>query len=162
MQRTPVWSLSRKIPHDTKQLSQCATTTEPLLWSPRATTTEAQVPWHPCATEGETTTMRRPLTAAREKKPSSNEDPAEPRKNHYDFCLGNSPALGKASCATVSSFMEGSTQWETEQLVKNWGLTILMWVSSEEDHPLLAEYRPRSLPGAWLQPRKRSWVRVTQ
>lgn len=32
---------------DTKQLSQCATTTEPLLWSPRAATTEAQVPLAP-------------------------------------------------------------------------------------------------------------------
>ena len=31
---------SRKIPHVTEQLSLCATTTEPVLWSPRATTTE--------------------------------------------------------------------------------------------------------------------------
>ena len=33
-----------KIPHAVKQLSQCATTTEPPLWSPRATTTEAHMP----------------------------------------------------------------------------------------------------------------------
>ena len=66
MQRTSVWSLSRKIPHDTKQLSQCATTTEPLLWSPRAETTETEVPWCPCTPKGEATTMRSLLTAVRE------------------------------------------------------------------------------------------------
>ena len=32
------------IPHAAEQLSLCATTTEPVLCSPRATTTEARVP----------------------------------------------------------------------------------------------------------------------
>ena len=32
---------SRKIPHAVEQLSPCATTTEPVLWSQQATTTEA-------------------------------------------------------------------------------------------------------------------------
>ena len=31
---------SRRIPHAAEQLSPCATATEPVLWSPRATTTE--------------------------------------------------------------------------------------------------------------------------
>ena len=35
---------SRKIPRAAEQLSPCTTTTEPELWSPRATTTEARVP----------------------------------------------------------------------------------------------------------------------
>ena len=35
---------SRKIPHVTEQLSPCATTTEPALQSPQATTTEACMP----------------------------------------------------------------------------------------------------------------------
>ena len=35
---------SGKIPHATEQLSPCATTTEPVLYSPRATTAEARVP----------------------------------------------------------------------------------------------------------------------
>ena len=32
---------SRKIPHSTEQRSSCATTIEPMLWSPRAATAEA-------------------------------------------------------------------------------------------------------------------------
>ena len=35
---------SGKIPHAVEQLSPCAATTEPMLWSPRTTTTEAHVP----------------------------------------------------------------------------------------------------------------------
>ena len=35
---------SRKIPPAVEQLGPCATTTEPALYSPRATTTEAHVP----------------------------------------------------------------------------------------------------------------------
>ena len=35
---------SRKIPHAMDQLSPCASTTEPALCSPRATTTEAHAP----------------------------------------------------------------------------------------------------------------------
>ena len=35
---------SGKIPHATEQLSPCATTTEPALWSSCATTTEARAP----------------------------------------------------------------------------------------------------------------------
>ena len=34
----------RKIPHAVEQLSPWATTTEPVLWSPRTTTAEARVP----------------------------------------------------------------------------------------------------------------------
>ena len=34
---------SGKIPHGVEQLSPCATTTEPALYSPRATTTEARM-----------------------------------------------------------------------------------------------------------------------
>ena len=36
---------SRKIPHASEQLSPSATTTEPVLWSPQATTTEARTFW---------------------------------------------------------------------------------------------------------------------
>ena len=35
---------SRKIPHVVEQLSQCAITTEPVLWSLQAATTEAREP----------------------------------------------------------------------------------------------------------------------
>ena len=35
---------SGKIPHAAERLSPCATTTEPALYSPRATTTEARAP----------------------------------------------------------------------------------------------------------------------
>ena len=42
---------SRKIPRAAEQLSPCATTAEPVLWSPRATTTEPACSnyWGPCA-----------------------------------------------------------------------------------------------------------------
>ena len=35
---------SGKIPHAVEQLSPCTTTTEPVLYNPRATTTEARAP----------------------------------------------------------------------------------------------------------------------
>ena len=41
---------SGKIPHASKQLSLCATTTEPAFWSPRATSAGVQVPWSLCST----------------------------------------------------------------------------------------------------------------
>ena len=41
-----------KIPHATEQLSSCTTTTEPELWSPWATTTEARTP-RACAPQQE-------------------------------------------------------------------------------------------------------------
>ena len=44
MQGTRVLALVWKIPHAVEQLSPCATTTEPELYSLRATTTEACVP----------------------------------------------------------------------------------------------------------------------
>ena len=44
MQGTRVQALVREDPTCTEQLSPCATTTEPVLWSPQATTTEAHVP----------------------------------------------------------------------------------------------------------------------
>ena len=40
--RFETWS--GRIPHDVEQLSPWATTAEPALWRPRATTTEARVP----------------------------------------------------------------------------------------------------------------------
>ena len=40
---------SGRIPHATEQLSLCATTTEPTLQSPGATTTEASAPYSPCS-----------------------------------------------------------------------------------------------------------------
>ena len=44
MQGTQVRALVGKIPHAAEQLSLCATTTEPVLKSLQATTTEARVP----------------------------------------------------------------------------------------------------------------------
>ena len=43
---------SEKIPHAVEQLSPCTTTTEPVLYSPQATTTEARVP-RACAPQQE-------------------------------------------------------------------------------------------------------------
>ena len=58
-------SLTRKILHVTGQLSQCATTTQPVLraWkpqllSPHATAAEAHAPYSSCSTTGEATTIR--------------------------------------------------------------------------------------------------------
>ena len=52
---------SGKIPHAAEQLSPCATTTEPALQSPRATTTEARTPRAPAPQQ-----EKPPLAAARE------------------------------------------------------------------------------------------------
>ena len=53
-----------KIPHAMEQLSPCATTTEPVLQSLRATTTEAYVPTAR-ALQREGTAMRSPRTATK-------------------------------------------------------------------------------------------------
>ena len=61
---------SRKIPHAAEQLGPCTITTEPVLWSPRATTTEPVCHNHwspcalsPCSTTREATAMRGPRSA---------------------------------------------------------------------------------------------------
>ena len=54
---------SGKIPHATEQLSQYATTTEPVLYSLRAETVEAP---RTCALQREVTTVRRLHTPSRE------------------------------------------------------------------------------------------------
>ena len=55
---------SGKIPHATERLSPRATTTEPVLQSPGAATTEAYAPWSLCSAR-ETTATRSLHTAAR-------------------------------------------------------------------------------------------------
>ena len=72
---------SGKIPHATEQLSLCATTTEPVLWSPWATTTEAREPqllksmshnyWSPWATTTEACSPR--ARAPQQEKPPRRE-----------------------------------------------------------------------------------------
>ena len=52
--------------HVMEQLSPCATTTEPVLWSPQASVTEAPVPYRPCSATREATAMRSPCTTTRE------------------------------------------------------------------------------------------------
>ena len=77
-----------KIPDTTDQLSPNATTTEPVLWSPWAATTEAQARCSPCSTR-EATATRSPLPATKsgphlpqlEKSPCSNKDPAPSKVN---------------------------------------------------------------------------------
>ncbi|KAJ8787142.1 hypothetical protein J1605_000485 [Eschrichtius robustus] len=44
VQEGRAWPCSGKIPRAAEQLSQCTTSTEPALWSPRATTIEARKP----------------------------------------------------------------------------------------------------------------------
>ena len=52
-----------RIPH---AKSLCATTIEPLFWSPETTTTEARVLWSLCSAMREATAMRSPITATGE------------------------------------------------------------------------------------------------
>ena len=66
-QRFDFWS--RRIPRAAGQLSPCTTTTEPVLWSPRATITEAHRPQSLCSTIREATAVKSPRTAAREQSP---------------------------------------------------------------------------------------------
>ena len=56
-----------KIPYATEQVSVCATTTEPVLWSPGAATTEAHVPCSLSSARREATTTRSLRTATRAK-----------------------------------------------------------------------------------------------
>ena len=64
MQGTQVWALVREDPNAMEQLGPCATTAEPVLWGPRATTTEARVPrarapqWEATAMRGSRTAMK--------------------------------------------------------------------------------------------------------
>ena len=54
--RLDLWS--RKIPHAVEQLSPCATTIEPVLWSPGTATTEARTSWRLCSATIEAAAMR--------------------------------------------------------------------------------------------------------
>ena len=71
--------LGTKIPHATGQLSPCSATTEPVLRSPGATTTEALRPQRPSSTAREATIMRTPHTATRE-VPTQQQRPRTARK----------------------------------------------------------------------------------
>ena len=71
---------SGKIPQTTEQLRLCATTPEPVLWSPGATAAEPVCHnyWRPCTLEAmprskirEATTMRSHCTATKERHPLS-------------------------------------------------------------------------------------------
>ena len=66
---------SRKIPHAMEQLSLCAITTEPALWNPEATTTEARTPRTRRSHQNE----KPPLSAIRE----------NPHKATMTQCSGN-------------------------------------------------------------------------
>ena len=52
--------------HTTEQLSPCATTTEPVLWSPRSHNYWSPRAYSPCSTTREVTAMRSPHTTTRE------------------------------------------------------------------------------------------------
>ena len=61
---------SGKVPHAAEQLGPCATAAEPVLWSPRATTTEptccnywSSCAWSPCSAMREAAAGRGPRTA---------------------------------------------------------------------------------------------------
>ena len=55
IKQTQVQSLIQKIPHDTRHLSPCVTTTEPVLWNPGATTPDTlrvhAIQWEACASQ---------------------------------------------------------------------------------------------------------------
>ena len=78
-----------KIPHATEQWSSCATTTEPVLQSPRVTTTEAREPRahapqqeKPPQWEARAPQRRVALAHHNERKPArSNKDPTQPKIN---------------------------------------------------------------------------------
>ena len=86
---------SGKIPHAAGQLSLCATTIDPVLWSLGAATAEAQVPESPCSMIREPTTMRstqratgeQSLLAATRESPGSSEDSAQPKINKQNYFL---------------------------------------------------------------------------
>ena len=78
----------RNILHAARQLSPCATTLGPVLYSLGATTTEAHIPHSPCSATKEATAMRSPHTATRvaplattRGKSGSNEDSEQPKIN---------------------------------------------------------------------------------
>ena len=60
-----------KTPHAKEQLSLCAPTIEPVLWSLRATTAEARMPCSLCFAAAEVTPRRSLYTATREGCPPS-------------------------------------------------------------------------------------------
>ena len=106
---------SGKIPRAPEPLSPCATTTEPVLWSPWATITEARLPQSlcpvpPCATR-EAIAMRSLCTATREmpeqqRRPSTmNEWMNEGHKGIYE----NSPLCPILTRACVNQVMHSSS-----------------------------------------------------
>ena len=89
---------SGKIPHVVEQLSPCTTTAEPVLWSPGATTAEAQAPWSPRSTREDTATRSHtmqlessPHSLQLEKSPHNHEDPVQPKikDNHASHIKEN-------------------------------------------------------------------------
>ena len=82
---------SGKIPHAVEQLSLCATTTESVLWSLRATTTEACTPrpqapqqekplqWEACTPQRKSS----PRSPQLEKATHSNKDPMQTKINKF-------------------------------------------------------------------------------
>ena len=56
---------SRNTTHTAEQVSPCATTTESVLWSPRAAAAGACVPYSLCSATREATSVRSPCTTAK-------------------------------------------------------------------------------------------------
>ena len=69
VQKTPFHPWSGKIPHAARQLSPCTTTTDPVLYSPGATSAEAQTFKSLCSATREAAAMRSWCTATREEPP---------------------------------------------------------------------------------------------
>ena len=106
---------SGEIPHAAQQPSLCATVTEPVLWSPGATTTEptrckyrspgACAPQRekPLQREACTSQLEKsprssqweksPCSSQREKSPRSNKDPPQPKQNKYFLKAENGRVL---------------------------------------------------------------------
>ena len=74
-------SWSRRTPHAVKQLSPCATTTEPGLESQEATTTEPRCLDRACALQPEKPPQRETHSLQPEKGLCSNKDPMQPKIN---------------------------------------------------------------------------------
>ena len=74
-------SWSRRTPHAVKQLSPCATTTEPGLESQEATTTEPMCLDRVCALQPEKPPQRETHSLQPEKGLCSNKDPMQPKIN---------------------------------------------------------------------------------
>ena len=70
---------SRKSPHSAEQLSLCATTTEPALYSPRATPTKTHVPRAHALQQEKPTQQEAPAHCSQRKPMPSKEDVAQPK-----------------------------------------------------------------------------------